>query len=98
MLPVVPFMVAIVAVIAFKIFVAKLPVTVKLLAVVDPIVDEPDTFRLVKYAVAKERMLPSMLVTVVDPNVELPVVNRFPNAPIPVTVVEPELSEVTFPV
>jgi hypothetical protein len=34
--------------IAFKTLVAKLPVTVKLLAVVLAIVDEPDTFRFVK--------------------------------------------------
>lgn len=38
----------IVAVIALNTLVAKFPVTVKLLAVVDAIVDEPETFKLVK--------------------------------------------------
>ena len=54
------------AVIAFKMFVAKLPVTVKLDAVVLPSVEEP-------------------------------VEKIFPNAAIPVTVVEPILSAITFP-
>lgn len=39
-----------------------------------------------------------ILLTVVDPNVDDPVVKIFPNAPIPETVVEPMLSAVTFPV
>jgi hypothetical protein len=49
-------------------------------------------------AVTKAKIFPVRFVTVVEPRVDEPVVNRFPNAPIPVTVVEPELSEVTFPV
>ena len=42
-------------------------------------------------------ILPVIFVTVVDPNVDDPVVKKFPEAVTPVTVVEPELSEVTLP-
>lgn len=48
MFPVLAVKVVNIAVIAFKIFVPKFPVTVKLLAVVLAIVDDPLTFRLMK--------------------------------------------------
>jgi hypothetical protein len=47
--------------------------------------------------VRKDDMFPVMLVTVVDPRVEEPVVNKFPNAPIPVFVDEPMFSDIAFP-
>ena len=48
-------------------------------------------------AVAKAKIFPEIFVTVVLPSVEEPVVKIFPKAPIPVTVVEPRLSEIAFP-
>ena len=78
---VVPKRVAMFPVIAFRIEVAKLPVTVRLVAVVEAIVEEPDTVRLVKKPVANEAILPSMFVTVVEARVVEPaerfVVERF---------------------
>jgi hypothetical protein len=72
--PVVPVRVPIIAVAALKIFVARLPVTVTLLAVVEASVDEPDTVRLVNRPVVKARIFPRMFETVVEASVDEPVV------------------------
>lgn len=60
------------AVTAFNTFAARFPVTVRLLAVVEANVDDPETVKLVKNPVAKAAMLPRILVTVVDARVEEP--------------------------
>lgn len=62
------------AVIAFNILVPKLPITVRLDAVVDAIVEDPLTFRLVKYPVTKAAIFPSIFVTVVEARVVEPAV------------------------
>jgi hypothetical protein len=62
---------------AFKIFPAKFPVAVKFDAVVDASVEDPLTVRLVNSPVAKARMFPRMLVTVVEARVEEPVALMF---------------------
>jgi hypothetical protein len=43
-------------------------------------------------------VFPVTFVTVVEPRVEEPIVNIFPNTPVPTTVVEPTLSAVSAPV
>lgn len=78
-------------VIAFKMLVPKFPVTVRLDAVVEAIVDEPLTFKLVKYPVTNDAIFPKMLVTVVEPRVELPTVKKFAATSVPVFVLEPVL-------
>ena len=60
------------AVIAFRMLVARLPVTVKLLAVVEASVEEPLTVRLVNSPVAKDKIFPRIFVTVVLPRVVEP--------------------------
>ena len=60
------------AVTAFNIFVARFPVTVRLVAVVEARVEDPLTVRLVKNPVAKASMFPRILVTVVEARVVLP--------------------------
>ena len=47
--------------------------------------------------VTKAKIPPEIFVTVVEPSVELPVEKIFPKDPIPVTVVDPEFNEATFP-
>jgi hypothetical protein len=59
-------------VIAFKTFPAKFPVAVKFDAVVEAKVEDPLTVRLVNSPVAKARMFPRMLVTVVEARVVEP--------------------------
>ena len=63
--------------IALKTLAAKFPVTVKLDAVVEAIVDEPETVRLVKKPVAKAAIFPRIFVTVVDARVDEPETVRF---------------------
>jgi hypothetical protein len=59
------------------VFPAKLPGTVRLLIVVEASVEEPDTVRLVKNPVTNAAMLPKILVTEVEANVEDPVTTKF---------------------
>lgn len=60
-------------VMAFKMLVAKLPVTVRFEAVVDPMVDDPDTAKFP----APRLPVDVRLETVVEANVEEPVTDRF---------------------
>ena len=48
-------------------------------------------------ALENERVLPVRFETVVEPRVDEPVVKIFPNAPTPVTVVDPRFNAVIFP-
>jgi len=73
------------AVIALKILVASDPVTVRFDAVVEPIVEEPETARL-----APERLpVDVRLLTVVEPRVLDPVLFKFPAVRVPVTAAFP---------
>jgi hypothetical protein len=65
------------AVTAFRMLVPKFPVTVRLLAVVLPIVEDPDTVRLVPNIVCIAPVCATKLVKVVDAKVELPDTARF---------------------
>jgi hypothetical protein len=78
-------------VIALNTFVAKFPVTVTLLAVVDAIVELPDTFRFVKNPVAKAAIFPRIFVTVVLPKVDEPTVKKLAATSVPVLVDDPVL-------
>jgi hypothetical protein len=53
--------------------------------------------KVLRNEVANESILPVRLVTVVLPNVDDPTVKRLPNAPVPVTVVDPAIRAVTAP-
>jgi hypothetical protein len=76
----------------FNTLAARLPVTVTLLAVVLAIVDDPLTFRFVKYPVTNEAILPRIFVTVVEPSVEDPVVKKLAATSVPVFVEEEDFS------
>jgi hypothetical protein len=79
------------AVNTFKTLAAKLPVTVTLLAVVEAIVELPETFKFAKYPVAKAAIFPRILVKVDDAKVDEPVVKKFAATSVPVFVDEPTL-------
>jgi hypothetical protein len=64
-------------VIAFNIFPARFPVTVKLIAVVEARVELPETVRLVKNPVTKAEIFPRIFVNVVEARVEEPEIAKF---------------------
>lgn len=86
-----------VAVKAFNTLVAKFPVTVKLEAVVDAIVDDPDTVKFVPRIVCKAPIPATKFVSVVEPRVEEPTVKKFAATSVPVLVDEPVFNDNTFP-
>jgi hypothetical protein len=77
MLPTVAVNVLTTAVTAFRMLVPKFPVTVRLLAVVLPIVEDPDTVRLVPNIVCIAPVCATKLVSVVDASVDDPDTARF---------------------
>jgi hypothetical protein len=79
------------AVMAFRIFVAKLPVTVRLLAVVEASVDEPEIIKLVANSCDKAPMFATKFVRVVLPRVDEPTVKKLAATSIPVFVDDPVL-------
>lgn len=97
MLPVTVVMVVNTAVSAFKILVAKFPATVRLDAVVEASVEEPETVRFVPKIVCSAPVLATKLASVVDPSVDEPTVKKLAATRVPVFVDEPTLSVSRFP-